>query len=270
MTMLNRLRRIPTRIKEDSAIVRLARNWPALLSAKLKRRPVREIRLRNGVSLEGPPENDLAFLFNEIWIDKVYSPPGFEINDGDVVVDIGGNIGVFALFAASHAKNVTVLSYEPFPANAKAFQNNCDRSDVKDVTLNELGVAGSRGKRSLAVAESWVAHSLSNGDEDSERIEIETTTLDDIVEQIGSCDLLKIDCEGSEYEIFGAAKPATFEKIGKIVCEYHNRPDGDGESLCRLFEQNGFEISSFRKLDEETGLICARNRKFAKAEKQAI
>src|SRR6185369_8046225 len=110
MNMLARLRRIPQRITEDMAICRLARNWPEVLSAKLGRRPIERLILRNGVSLASPPQVDLNFLFHEIWIDKIYSPPGFDVHDGDTVVDIGGNIGVFALFAASRATSVAVHS----------------------------------------------------------------------------------------------------------------------------------------------------------------
>jgi FkbM family methyltransferase len=260
--MIARLRRIPQRIREDLAIWRLTRNWSEALLAKLGRRQVGKLILRNGVSLSSPPQVDLGFLFHEIWIDKIYSPPGFDVKDGDTVVDIGGNIGVFALFAASRAHSVVVHSYEPFPFNTKAFSENLNASDVHGVTVHELGVAGSSGRRSLMVSDSWVTHSLASGDENG-GIEIETTTLDDIIREIGRCDLLKIDCEGSEYEIFRAATAECFSKIKKIVCEYHNRPDGSSDDLLNLFEQNDFEIKSFRALDDETGLICAQNRRFS-------
>jgi len=261
--MLARLKRIPKRITEDMAIWRLARNWREVLSAKFGRRPIGKLILRNGVSLSSPPQVDLNFLFHEIWIDKIYSPPGFDVHDGDTVIDIGGNIGVFALYAASNARSVVVHSYEPFPSNAKAFSENLEASDVGDVAVHQLGVAGTSGRRSLTVSDSWVTHSLSSANENGGGIEIETTTLDEIMHEVGRCDLLKIDCEGSEYEIFRAASPETFSKINKIVCEYHNRPDGSGDELRSLFEQHGFEIKEFRALDEETGLICARNRNFA-------
>jgi hypothetical protein len=41
------------------------------------------------------------------------------------------------------------------------------------------------------------------------------------VVQLESVDLLKVDCEGGEYELFATAPDAVFERIGDIALEYH-------------------------------------------------
>jgi hypothetical protein len=50
---------------------------------------------------------------------------------------------------------------------------------------------------------------------------VATTTLDYVVEQIGRCDFLKMDCEGDELAILEHATEATVRKIGYIAMEYH-------------------------------------------------
>lgn len=73
----------------------------------------------------------------------------------------------------------------------------------------------------------WITHSLSN-DEDSteDGIPVRTVTLDEVFEvnEIGTCNLLKLDCEGSEYEILASAGPSTMDRVERVVGEYHCTP----------------------------------------------
>lgn len=259
---LNRIRRIPARISEDLHIIKLAKNWPQILSAKARRSPVSMISLRNGVKFASPPEIDLSFLFHEIWIDRIYCPKGYEIDRGDVVIDIGGNIGVFAAFVAVQDPNIKVFSFEPFPENAEYFERNISSSKLKNVTLYQKAVAGKVGTRTLRVSDSWVAHSLGSEGSAANTIEVECVPLDDVLKETGYCSLLKIDCEGSEYEIFESASANTLQKINKVVCEFHENDEGNGESLRTFFEANHFRIDAFERMDEQTGLICATNLSF--------
>jgi len=155
--------------------------------------------LRSGIEFASPDEVDLSFLFHEIWVDGVYSHPGYEIKQGDVVIDIGGNIGVYAALVASQSPDVKVFSYEPFPENAKFFEKNIADSKLNNVKLYQKAVAGAAGTRKLRVADSWVSHSLGDNGSTGHTLEVECIALNDIVTETGSCDLLKIDCEGGEY-----------------------------------------------------------------------
>ena len=261
---LNRIKRIPARIREDVLILRLAKNWQDILSAKARRAPVREICLRNGVIFTSPDEIDLSFLFHEIWIDRVYCPKGYLVSGGDVVIDIGGNIGVFAAFVAVQDPQIRVFSFEPFPENTEYFERNISRSGIKNVTLFQKAVAGKAGIRALTVSDSWVTHSLGTEGSTGNMIEVECVPLDQVLNETGYCSLLKIDCEGSEYEIFEGASERTLKRIQKVVCEYHKTADRDGENLRTFFEANNFKIDVFERLDEQTGLICATNLSFTK------
>src|SRR5438309_10860044 len=88
-----RIRRIPARLWRDIRLIGILRNWPDALRAEITGRPPAQLRLRSGVVLHGLPTLNLAFLFHEIYLRRAYSPPGYEIRRGDVVVDVGANIG---------------------------------------------------------------------------------------------------------------------------------------------------------------------------------
>ncbi len=257
-TNLDRILRIPKRLGQDLRTIMIAKNWQDIVKARLNGGPLKNIELRDGTRLESPPEVSLLFLFNEIWMDKIYELGGYEIEDEDTIIDIGGNIGAFAVFAASRANNVKIRSYEPFPENAEYLRKNIAASKLNNVTVVEKAVAGKPGTRSLHIDDSWVKHSLSvnNGETG---LSVGCTTLDEIIGEIKHCDLLKIDCEGGEYEIFYQADPASLKQIDKIICEYHDGPQGTGEELKNFFEANSFKTDMFKSFDDATGLICVKN-----------
>ncbi len=244
----------------------MAKNWRAILKAKLNHKKIQSIQLRNGIVLKAPEEVDLNFLFHEIWIDRIYNPKGYSVHEGDRVIDIGGNIGMFAIYAATRATNTKVYSFEPFPSNASVFMDNIKRNDLRMISLQEKAVAHSSEKRKLHVSDSWVSHSLAGenavGDAGGRTVEVGGITLNEIMQMVGKCNLLKIDCEGSEYEIFYSTSKNYLDNIHKIVCEYHNNQEGTGNDLKKHFEKNGFKVELFKKFDETTGLICAINTAF--------
>jgi FkbM family methyltransferase len=260
-TNFDRILRIPARIGHDIKTIFVAKNWREILRAKLGGKPLDKVQLRNGATLESPAEVDLLFLFHEIWIDKIYELAGYEIKAGDTVIDIGGNIGAFVLFAAGRAPNVKIYSYEPFPANAEYLRRNIAASKLENVFVAEKAVAGDPGRRSLRVDDSWVRHSLGENGPEGGGLTVNCTSLDDIIKEVKHCDLLKIDCEGGEYEIFYRCQPETLRSIDKVICEYHDGEQGTGEKLKEFFEANDFTADVFRAFGDTTGLLCVKRNK---------
>ncbi len=256
-----RLNRIPKRFYQDFRIMRLVSNWQEVLSAKLARKSVNLIKFRNGASIESPSQIDLQFLFHEVWVDEIYTPRGYEIKDGDTILDIGANIGVFAVYAATVAENTQVLAFEPFPENIEFLQKNIKNSKLQNVKIYPQAVAKSVEERVLAVSDSWIKHSLNKAENSESGLRVQTTTFDRIMSEIDQCDLLKIDCEGSEYEIFYSASPESLKRVRKIVGEYHQRDENsmNGEALCKFLKENGFTITSFIPFEGDSGSFCAVN-----------
>ncbi len=267
-----RLFRIPERLYQDWRIANLLKNWREVLYSKLTGKSVNTIKFRSGMVLHSPPEVSLNFLFHEVWLDKIYCPPGYEIEKDNIVVDIGANIGVFAAYAATCASNVEVLAFEPFPENVSWLRKNVSESNLSNVTVYQQAVAGVTEERTLQVSNSWIEHSLSEtadeksetADENEQNLHVQCRSFNDVMKPIPRCDLLKIDCEGSEYEIFYTSTTETLKKVRRIVGEFHPRDKDkkNGKALCNYLESKGFDITHFVTFENETGIFCATNNVF--------
>jgi hypothetical protein len=55
--------------------------------------------------------------------------------------------------------------------------------------------------------------------------------------------LLKVDCEGAEYEIFRKLAPEHWSRIERIAMEFHDlRPGDRHEELVEILKQHGFHV----------------------------
>jgi hypothetical protein len=86
---------------------------------------------------------------------------------------------------------------------------------------------------------------------------VRTTTLAEILvrDAAQGIDLLKLDCEGAEYDILFGAAPLDMSRVREIRMEYHSGRDTELKTYLR---NAGFEITSFRPDSATTGNIWAR------------
>lgn len=83
--------------------------------------------LPNGLSVCYASKYDVDFLYREIFQEKVYMRHGIQLAKGSTVIDVGGNIGFFALFAAQHVgTHGRVITAEPIPDLHAKLQYNVD------------------------------------------------------------------------------------------------------------------------------------------------
>lgn len=249
-------------LRRNTRMIRLLRNWRRAVTSKWSKRPLDYLEFRNGSRIYSPGTLDLAFLFNEIWVDRVYSPAGYDISDGDRVVDIGANIGTFAIYAATSATNVHVCCCEPYPDCVHWLRKNIEASGLSNIEVVPKAVAGRSELRMLQIEPTnWIVNRLASGEDAHNGIPIECVSLDDVFEQnqIEKCDLLKLDCEGSEYEILQQCRPETLNRVRRIVGEYHKSCSAGqtGESLQRLLEIRGFVVDRHESFPAGSGMFYA-------------
>ena len=75
-------------------------------------------------------------------------------------------------------------------------------------------------------------------------------TLGEIFEatHVDHCDLLKIDVEGAEYELFEAVSPETWARIERVVMETHEVAGRSQSELVEVLKAQGFERRVRRNL----------------------
>ena len=193
--------------------------------------------------------------------EEQYNPPGFILQKGETVVDIGGHIGSFALYAASRVgPSGKVFVYEPAPDNNAQLRHNVAQSGFLNVRAYAAAVAGSKGDRRFFYNNANTAmHGLypytSGGvmvyQKSNHAFTVPALTLADIFFQnnIARCHFLKIDCEGAEYEILYNTPKNIFEKIDRIAMEYHLPPfyglndrEHNPEQLAAFLRNTGFAV----------------------------
>lgn len=209
-------------------------------------------------------------IVQEVWNEHFYYENGFEIKPGDRVVDIGAHIGSFTVWAMK--KGADVLAFEPDRDNFNLLAHNVNfnRDINKDKKIGEVeahpyavkaiegiyfidrGSEGQPNTGGYKIVDEMTAPSVEG---------VQSIDPEMIFEGGKRVDFLKIDCEGSEYEIIEyMAREGLLKLVDKIVLEWHF----DKEKAFKLrdtLEANGFfirELSTNEKSPEPLGRIMAR------------
>jgi len=202
------------------------------------------LELRNGVSLKFRyATSDLA-TSRSIFVDRSYFPPGISIPPDATVIDIGGHIGTMTLLAATLAPKGRVFTYEPAPENYELLAENIRRNNFTHARCFNMAVAGKEEERELFFGTNPVrtgSHSLMHGG-GAGSVKVRCTTLSAILRDnnIEKVDLLKLDCEGAEWEILPATSDEELGRIVRIVMEVHGGLDGTSQKSFDRLKRLGF------------------------------
>ena len=160
----------------------------------------------------------------EVFQENVYRFRPDMLEESPVVVDVGANLGCFAILAAWHG--ATVYAYEPEPENFEFLRQNVRRNDVHGrVSCRNQAVWSERGKIHLVCGEN-ASRITETGwpirvPDPPPPIEVEAITLADVLSVSGDVGFLKMDCEAAEYAIFEAAPEEVIARFVHIAIEFH-------------------------------------------------
>jgi FkbM family methyltransferase len=220
--------------------------------------------LRGGISFITPRDVDFELLFREIWVDEVYGQAGVRIPSGATVIDVGSNIGMFSLWAATRSRDVKVIAVEPSVRMCEFLRRNAAINKSR-ITVVQAACGGAE-RRTILYSP--------NGEETKNTLsprsphgqlrslgEVEVISLERLFLRfdLHNCDLLKMDCEGGEYEILLNAPVDVLRRVRQIALEYHLGFDGEHkpEELEEFLGHNGFQVTT-RAADGQTGYLYAR------------
>ena len=238
-------------------ICRLWRNWPEyLFNYVLRRYRPTEYRMRSGlrvIDATGTLPGTLA----EVFVRRRYGP----VERFRTIVDVGANVGSFALYAADSCPEARIFCYEPEQQNFSLLKQNLQINGLEGrVSAFQRAVGSRKGPRKLAVGISQLNAFDDLRDSPSHQM-VECTTLQDIraAHCLETLDLLKMNCEGAEYEILETCSNSDYEGVLNIRLEYHNldAESRNGESLRRHLEARGYRIERFTRRLTDSGFIWA-------------
>jgi len=133
-----------------------------------------------------------------------------------LILDIGANIGAFALRAHNQWPNARILCYEPMPPNLYQLRENVS---LDYGTVFPYAICGTSGVREIYVGDMFVTSGFVKGPrQTSQKIAVQCMAAADLP----GADLVKIDTEGSEVEIL---RGLNLSATSIIMLEHHSKAD---------------------------------------------
>lgn len=149
------------------------------------------------------------------------------------ILDIGANVGYFTLLANIFFNPKVVLCFEPVPGNFSSLVKNLEFDKKKINKTFQLAVFTPETKNiELFVdAEEKITVTAShykNISSGKMKLTCDCTDISQIIEQnkLDKIDILKMDCEGSEYDILYSLTDKYWNKISVITMEVHEIDSG--------------------------------------------
>jgi len=176
------------------------------------------------------------------------------------VIDVGAHIGAFTLWVAARGPACRVFAIEPNPEAMGLLSENVERAGLgRRVTVLETAVAGASGRRELSITTMSPSATLLPVRQRSGARAVAAITMAEAIAESGfpQVDLLKVDVEGAEEEIFGELQPEVLASVRALLIECHP-PAATG--LANLIEPvlygSGFTVS--RRPKKSHALLIGR------------
>ena len=227
---------------------------------ELRQFPDRHVLVRHGTG-------DVVTL-GEIFHTHDYSPPSeleevFGASGPEQILDLGANVGYAGSYFSTLWPDAGITAYEPDPANAAVHEQLISVDGPLSKWRLVRAVAGNAvGEAAFVAGGIALSRVAAIGDEPACGERLITVPIADVLPEICSADLVKIDIEGGEWVLlrdprFAATPPRA------LVMEYH--PEGCGEASAsaaarRLLEQAGMTVVDSGPHDHGVGTLWAWGR----------
>lgn len=199
------------------------------------------VEFRDGMiaSLSDNPHDIVTLMVN--FCKQDYGP----IAPNSLVVDIGGNIGMFALYACRSGAE-RLIAFEPSLPSYEILKKNLSQSSIKtSVSLYQLAVSGRAGETVYISNESSPYNKVISTPYNQQQAQkVATTDLDSIVNLCNGrrIDYLKIDCEGAEWDILSQCSSDCLGQVDRIRMEFHPRRDRSKSEIIDRLVGLGFKL----------------------------
>ncbi len=157
------------------------------------------------------------FVIDEIWRKFAYGKKSF-----GTVIDLGGNIGAYSIFAARTAEKV--ITVEPVQDNYNQIVRNLQLNNVCNVFISKVAVGAKKAFAEIYIHPINIGMSSFHHEGNAKRKErVEIQTLQFLIEEykINKVDFLKCDIEGGEFLVFNYKSEKTLKVIDSISMEIH-------------------------------------------------
>ncbi len=165
------------------------------------------------------------------------------------VLDVGAHVGFFSMHVRMLHPEARVHAYEPNPALKGHLEAH---ATIAGFQVFSEALGGCQGRASLVPGRDSVFTQLRS---DISGL-IQVLSLDDALERLGgAADLVKLDCEGAEWEILRSNQ--TLRAVRHLTMEYHLVDGQSVEDLLQILSGCGFRICFLAKDHPTCGRVLA-------------
>ena len=217
-------------------------NWPAVVAMHATGRLVHELRLRDGSTIHLLDPKHEIWAYDSIYRERCYDIdfPGLR-RDG-TVIDLGANVGIFTVFAATRlVPQGRVLAVEANADCARRLERTTAR--CRNVTVRCGAVAG---QGVLWLAADSLSASIFKSHEAVASVSAPSFDIEHVLGFDTDIDLLKANIEGAEYPMLLESRPDVWEKVHRLAIKWHKDTDvaggHDPEELAERLRLLGFTV----------------------------
>lgn len=190
------------------------------------------------------PKSFAIIVLNQI-NNGIYYELTKSLTKDSVVLDLGGNVGMFGLYIAPNVKKV--ISVEPTPSHIEIFKDLIDSLNITNIEIVNAAISINNDKISFNIGQSnttmnsIVKHPTEHA---NEAISVQGLTLDKILSSIKNIDFCKMDIEGYENILLNDDNFMTIasQKIKKLFVEIH---EFDGNTYEHHLQQAENRLSKY-------------------------
>lgn len=214
-----------------------------------------------------------GYIYASVLHKNEYNIDAWTLRD-KTVLDIGAHIGAFSFLCLINGAK-RVLSYEPDLQNYLLMKRNLEKFDEDTYEIHNMAVWRSDLDDHQKLKYSGYFENTGGGnvfygksklEDQSESYEIDSISLDTIIEkEEKEIDLLKIDCEFSEYPVLMTSKK--LDKVREIVGEFHEiGGEHDNHTIpdfAKIGDYDKYNIDILKDFLESQGFSVSYNRGLA-------
>ncbi len=185
----------------------------------------------------------MKHMIEQVYNQDEYNIRKMDFEDGDVVIDIGANVGAVSLYIAKKYPNVKIFSFEAHPINYKNLIRNINYNNITNIMAYNLAVSHTDNNLvniTLSSNNTGSSSIFKSSEKDNKflNFDVETISLDTIIlkNDIKKIKFLKIDCEGSEFDILENYKQMNSVEIVNMSVEIHTFMEHKGKNVSSLVE----------------------------------
>ncbi|MCS6796845.1 MAG: FkbM family methyltransferase [Raineya sp.] len=246
------------KIKRYLNLLKNTKNWYKYFAVKQNPDKLFLLKGKNDVSFWLVEE--ILPIFKEIYMENVYQIEFLQekINSrSPVILDIGANAGYAATFLFSYFPKARIISFEPLPINFELLSKNQKQNSSLDWQIIPKAVGKARGETTLFYSKAKGFTPIASiqatfESQNTDTLVVEMLALTDILQEynLQVVDLLKVDCEGAEYDIFYHTPSETWAKIRCIAMETHKGKEKyeNQESMTSFLQEKGFQVKTKQEM----------------------